>query len=224
MPEYVRITSSGRPQFVRSHSFSHHHHHHRTRYVPRCPENCAAVTVEQWDGLVEQNKGLAESNAALAREKDSLKTELQASGQEASRLRDANAHLHREVHELRQRPNNSEEVERFRRRVAALKHEVGERDAAVARLERDVGVLNVRVRELSRTVDDKDAEIAAARAALKGWRRRCDDLERRFEHHHHHRPLPLPPDNCHKKVIIEEQRRVRRRDPCAQRRQWVTFA
>ncbi|KAI1637267.1 hypothetical protein F4809DRAFT_329542 [Biscogniauxia mediterranea] len=232
MPEYVRITSSGRPQFVRSHSFSHHlHHHHRTRYVPRCPEHCAAVTVEQWDSLVDQNKGLADGNAALTREKESLKAELHASGQELGRLRDTNARLDGEVHELRRRRSggSSDELDRFRRRVAALKHEVDERDAAVARLERDVGVLNVRVRELSRTVDLKDAEIAAALADRKRWRRRCDDLERRYNNNNERdrdRDLapPLLPDNCHKKVIIEEQRRVRRRDPCAPRRQWVTFA
>ncbi|KAI1487067.1 hypothetical protein F5X96DRAFT_687673 [Biscogniauxia mediterranea] len=226
MPEYVKITSSGRPQFVRSHSFSHHlhHHHHHTRYVPRCPEHCAAVTVEQWDSLVEQNKGLADSNAALSREKEALKAELHASGQELGRLRDANARLDDELRRQRSGSgsnNNDELVDRFRRRVAALKHEVDERDAAVARLERDVGVLGVRVRELSRTVDLKDAEIAAALADRKRWRRRCDDLERDRATAP---PPPLLPDHCHKKVIIEEQRRVRRRDPCAPRRQWVTFA
>ncbi|KAI5925981.1 hypothetical protein F4810DRAFT_618246 [Camillea tinctor] len=200
MPEYVRITSSGRPQFVRSHSFSHHHHHHRTRYVPRCPENCAAVTVEQWDTVCAQNTALQDTNGVLTRDKESLKAELAGAAQELARLRDTNARLDSELLDLRRRP-------------------AGERE----RLEREVGVLNVRVRELSRTVDVKDAEITNAVTALKGWRRRCEDLERRYERelHHHHRAA----EGCHKKVIIEEQHRVRRRDPFApHRRQWVTFA
>ncbi|KAI1506371.1 hypothetical protein F5X99DRAFT_422986 [Biscogniauxia marginata] len=220
MPEYVRITPSGRQQFVRSHSFSHHHHHHhRSRYLPRCPDNCASISVEQWEKLCDQNKDLFSLKEALTRENETLKNEVQAVNTENIRLRELNQQLDGEVHELRRAlSRDGDNTDRFRRRVAALKAELDQKEHALRHLEKENATLGVRVRELTRTVTDQGDEIAA----LLGWKRRCEDFERRYEKAR--RSLADHAAELKEyKIVIDEQRYVRRRDSVP-RRHWYSFA
>ncbi|OTA55208.1 hypothetical protein K449DRAFT_438758, partial [Hypoxylon sp. EC38] len=88
MFEYrIKTTPSGRQQFLRSQSFHDHHfhhHHHGHHYRTQCFDNCAGISLEQWDALREQNKSFIASNESLTRENQSLKSDLQASTQENS--------------------------------------------------------------------------------------------------------------------------------------------
>ncbi|KAI0010500.1 hypothetical protein F4779DRAFT_616468 [Xylariaceae sp. FL0662B] len=180
MPEIcIRTTPSGRRQFVRAHSFSHHHsHHHRHHHRERCFDDCAGVSVEQWNNLCDENKNFITRNEALSRDNQTLKTDLQATNQENHRLRVYNQQLASEVEDLRRSlSSDGENADRFRRRLADLRAEADKKEKTIQHLEKDNGILNARVRELTRTVSDGAQRISD----LAPWRKRCEDLQAVYE-------------------------------------------
>ncbi|CAJ2511304.1 Uu.00g069290.m01.CDS01 [Anthostomella pinea] len=187
MPEFVRVTPSGQRQFVRSQSFSHHQHHSRPHYRPRCPDNCACVTIEQWDNLCDQNRNFLSVNETLTRENRTLKSDLQALNQEVHRLRVFNQQIIDEVQELKRHPTDEDNVGRYRRRVAELKTEVSGKDHDIRRLEKENGNFKIRVRTLTETVTGKDREIEKLTSLCHDWKRdsnhwkeRSAEFERRY--------------------------------------------
>ncbi|KAL7624130.1 hypothetical protein AAE478_005687 [Parahypoxylon ruwenzoriense] len=185
MFEYrIRTGPSGRQCFVRSHSFSHHHDdpHHRYHYRTRCFDSCAGISLEQWNILCEQNKNFVASNETLTRDNQTLKSDLEASNQENQRLHAFNQQMIDEVGELRRsRSRDSENSERFRRRVAALKTEVDNKDKEIERLEKENTTLSARVRVLTQTVSDGAQRIVELTASLSRWRKRADDFQSSLE-------------------------------------------
>ncbi|KAI1106472.1 hypothetical protein F4804DRAFT_30485 [Jackrogersella minutella] len=154
MFEYIIKTSPlGRQQYVHSHSHRHYDSHHRHHRRPRCHESCAGVSVEQWDFLHDENKELRISNDALTRENQSLKSDLKSATQENTRLVACNQALSDEVDGLRRsNSHDSMNSERFRRRIAALKTEVDNKERAVHHLEKENGNLATRVSVITDTV------------------------------------------------------------------------
>ncbi|KAI1403525.1 hypothetical protein F4819DRAFT_484600 [Hypoxylon fuscum] len=221
MFEYrIKTTPTGRQQFVRSQSFSHHHdhHHHRHHFRTRCFDNCAGISLEQWNSLCEQEKTLIASNDTLTRENQTLKGDLQASTQENTRLLAYNQQLADEVDGLRRsHSHDGENTERFRRRVAALRTEVESKDREVHRLERDNDTLATRVRVLSQTVSDHARRIADMSAKLVNWQKRADDFQSLWEdmssrYEKARRMLAASTREVDEKnILIEDQRRLIRR-------------
>ncbi|KAI3323832.1 hypothetical protein HD806DRAFT_495723 [Xylariaceae sp. AK1471] len=158
--DYVTISTSNRPQFGRSQSFSHHHHHPRHHIRPRCPDNCACVSTEDWTTLVERERSTRSANETLTRDNRTLKSDLRASHQENRALQDCNRGLQDELDQLRRHHSRDEDiVTRFRRRMAALKAEVDSKDHALHELQKEKDLADIRVRELSQTVSNQVAEI-----------------------------------------------------------------
>ncbi|KAI1170314.1 hypothetical protein F4777DRAFT_569622 [Nemania sp. FL0916] len=153
MPEYdyFKISTSGRPHFARSRSFSHHHRprhsHTHTHARTQCPENCACVTLEDWNALLEDNRTLKADLRGVS-------VELQRAREEGERLR--------KTHGL----HDEEFAARFRRRIAGLKAEVDNKELELRDLGKAKDHADVRVRELSQTVSDQAGEIATLEDSL----------------------------------------------------------
>ncbi|KAI1076446.1 hypothetical protein F5B20DRAFT_325627 [Whalleya microplaca] len=179
MPKfYISTTTSDRPAFVRSrsHSFSHHHHghHHWHHHRDRCFEDCAGVTIEQWNSLYNENKDYRTRNETLLRENQTLKADLQ----DNHRLHVINQQLANEVEDLkRSLSNDNSHTDKFRRRVADLKDEVDKKERHIHHLEKDNGILNARVREITRTMSDLQHEISE----LAPWRKKYNEMQARYE-------------------------------------------
>ncbi|KAI6085601.1 hypothetical protein F4821DRAFT_146031 [Hypoxylon rubiginosum] len=185
MFEYrIKTSPTGRQQFVRSQSFSHHRdhdHHHRHHYRTRCFDNCAGISLDQWNTLCNQNTTLIKDNDALTRENETLKSDLQATTQENGRLLAYNQQMIDEIEGLRRsHSHDGENSERFRRRVAALKTEVEKKDREIHRLEKENDTFAKRVRVLTQTVSDHARRIADMTTDLIAWEKRCDKFESLF--------------------------------------------
>ncbi|KAI0181604.1 hypothetical protein GGR52DRAFT_45529 [Hypoxylon sp. FL1284] len=216
MYEYrIKTSPSGRQQFVRSQSFTHHHDHdydhHRYHYRTRCFENCAGISLEQWNTLRGQNKSLMSDNETLTRENQALKTDLQTTSQENGRLVAYNQQMMEEIEGLRRsRSHDSDNSERFRRRVAALKTEVESKNKSIHHLEKENNTLAKRVGVLTQTVSDHAKRISDATAdliKLEGW---YDNLKSKYEKVR--RVLASQTRELDEKnILIEDQRRMIRR-------------
>ncbi|KAI1372243.1 hypothetical protein F4677DRAFT_268700 [Hypoxylon crocopeplum] len=184
MFEYrVRTTASGRPQFLRSYSFSHHdnHHHHR-HHRTRCFDNCAGIALEDWNSLCEQNKDFIARNETLTRENQTLKGDLRTSNQERDRLFTYSQQLKDEIDGLRRSySHDGDRAARFSRRVADLSTEVEKKDRDIRRLEKNNTILDKRVHVLSDTVSEKNQEISDLASELLGWQRRYEKARRMLE-------------------------------------------
>ncbi|KAI1352866.1 hypothetical protein F5Y01DRAFT_278870 [Xylaria sp. FL0043] len=159
MPEYdyIKFTSTS-PRFVRSQSFHHHHRpRQHARTGTRCREDCACVSVEDWNDMVERERSARSTNESLARDNRTLKADLRAVYADNQRLQSAKRELQDEVDALRR---DDDVVSKFRRRMAALKAELDGKDLALQQLSKDKELADIRVRELSQTVSDQGAEIA----------------------------------------------------------------
>ncbi|KAI0437894.1 hypothetical protein F4803DRAFT_536927 [Xylaria telfairii] len=160
MPEYdyVKISTSGEPRFVRSHSFSHHH---RPRYTrPRCPDNCACVSLDEWNSLVERERSTRSANESLTRENRTLKSDSHSTYKDNRRLLSSNRELQAEVDQLKSQHSRDEDTTaKLRRRIAALKAEIDGKDLALHDMKKGKDLADIRVRELSQTVTDQAAEI-----------------------------------------------------------------
>ncbi|KAI0465633.1 hypothetical protein F4859DRAFT_375367 [Xylaria cf. heliscus] len=161
MPEYdyIKISTSGEPRFVRSHSFSHHH---RPRHIrSRCPDNCACVSLDEWNSLIERERSARSANDSLLRENRSLKSELHTTYKENRRLQGNNRGLQGEAEELKGHISRDENnAAKLHRKIAALKAEVDSKDLALHDLKKDKDIADIRVRELSQTVTDQSTETA----------------------------------------------------------------
>ncbi|KAI4870539.1 hypothetical protein F4820DRAFT_402551 [Hypoxylon rubiginosum] len=221
MFEYrIKTTPTGRQQFVRSQSFSHHHDHdhHRHHYRTRCFDNCAGISLDQWNTLCGQNKTLIGDNDALTRENQTLKSDLQATSQENGRLIAYNQQMIDEIEVLRRsHSHDSDTTERFRRRVAALKTEVDNKDREIRRIEKENDTFATRIRVLTQTVSDHARRIADMTTDLINWEKRSDkfegwynDMKSKFENV---RRLVASQTRelDDKNILIEEQRRMIRR-------------
>ncbi|KAI1411245.1 hypothetical protein F5Y13DRAFT_64541 [Hypoxylon sp. FL1857] len=209
MFEYrVKTYPSGRQQYVRSTSFHdhhdpNHHHHHRHHYRTRCFDNCAGISLEQWNSLCDQNKAVIASNESLTRENQSLKSELQATTQERNQLVADNRLLADEVDSLRRSHSHShhdgEAAERFRRRIAALKTELDNQDRLVSRLEKENATLSTRVRVLTETV-----------SGYFNWQREAERLQSLLEKTRRALSARNRELNESEAVVEEQRRRLRR--------------
>ncbi|RYC56697.1 hypothetical protein CHU98_g9508 [Xylaria longipes] len=172
MPDYehIKISTSGEPRFVRSHSFSHHHRPHYIR--PRCPENCACVTLEEWNNLVERERSTRAANESLTRENRTLKSDTHAVHKDNRRLQASNRELQDEIDQLKAHHSRDEDnTAKFRRRMAAMKAEVENKDLALLDLKKDKDLADIRVRELSQTVTDQSMEITQLKDDVVLYRR-----------------------------------------------------
>ncbi|KAK5634255.1 hypothetical protein RRF57_009969 [Xylaria bambusicola] len=140
MPEYEYIRRSPTP-LVRPRSFSYQSRPRHCRL--RCPENCACVSVGEWNDLA-----MGERTAREAA--DALRTELRATSRENMRLQASRRELQAELEQLR--AGHGDAGAKFRRRVAKLAAEVDD-------LRREKEVADIRIREISQTVTDKNLEI-----------------------------------------------------------------
>ncbi|KAI1110639.1 hypothetical protein F5Y14DRAFT_454836 [Nemania sp. NC0429] len=151
MPEYdyIKISTSGLPRFVRSQSFSHHHHHNRPRHYQsktRCPDNCACVTLDDWTSLVERERTAHAASKELARENRALKNDLRAAYDQLKSGRSS---------------REEELAAKFRRRLAELKAEAADdKERALHDLRKAKDLADVRVRELTQTVTDQGVEVS----------------------------------------------------------------
>ncbi|TGJ82869.1 hypothetical protein E0Z10_g5892 [Xylaria hypoxylon] len=154
--DYIKISASGNPRFVRSQSFSHHH---RPRYTPRvrCPENCACVSVEAWNELIERERKTLSDNETLVRENRTLKTDYRAINQENRRLQGSNRDLQAQIGQHYSRDEDT--AAKLRRRIVALKAEVDGHSVALHDLKKEKEVGDIRIRELSQTVSAQGVEI-----------------------------------------------------------------
>ncbi|KAI8955139.1 hypothetical protein F4801DRAFT_376505 [Xylaria longipes] len=172
MPDYerIKISTSGEPRFVRSHSFSHHHRPHYIR--PRCPENCACVTLEEWNNLVERERSTRAANESLTRENRTFKSDTHAVHKDNRRLQASNRELQDEIDQLKAHHSRDEDnTAKFRRRMAAMKAEVENKDLALLDLKKDKDLADIRVRELSQTVTDQSMEITQLKDDVVLYRR-----------------------------------------------------
>ncbi|EMR68194.1 hypothetical protein MGN70_001656 [Eutypa lata] len=194
MPSYyygpeVRIRStrpSKKYEFVRSKSFSyghrdhhdrHHHHHHR---VQVCPENCAGVTYDEWDAVLRDNRKISARYENTTRENQTLKNDLQNASAFTQQLSDENQQLR---YSLSHDSGSDDKVDKFRRRVAAMKAEVEKKDHTIYHLEKENASLIARVQELARydKVADKIADLTSE---VAHWKKRAADtldMAKRFE-------------------------------------------
>lgn len=196
LPE-IRVRASGPTkslEFVRSKSFStghrdHHRHHihHRHRHNFDRPHldhfhTFANVTYDEWN--------------SIQRENWDLKVDLKNVKEEVRSLYVAKQQLTEEIHHLRthvsyEREDGSGKFysgrrfsyhhehggDRFRRRMAAMRTELGKRDETINRLRTDNESLGARIVELQRTADERGAEA-------DHWRTRMRDtldFAKRFE-------------------------------------------
>ncbi|KAI0503246.1 hypothetical protein F5B22DRAFT_558971 [Xylaria bambusicola] len=139
MPEYEYVRRSPSP-FIRSRSFSYQTRPRHCRL--RCPENCACVSVEEWNELAINERTARESA-------DNLRTELRATSRENNRLQATKRELQAELEQLR---GHGDAVAKFKRRMAKLA-------AEVEGLRKEKEVADIRIREISQTVTDKNLEI-----------------------------------------------------------------
>ncbi|KAI1136822.1 hypothetical protein F5Y05DRAFT_415073 [Hypoxylon sp. FL0543] len=212
MFEYrIKSFPSGRQQFVRSSSF--HDHHHRHHYRTRCFDNCAGISLEQWNGLCEQNKAFIASNEALTRENQSLKSDLQAAALENASLATHNKELVEEVVSLRRsHSHDGETAERFRRRIAALRTELDGKEREIHHLDRENKTLATRVRVLTETVSGMynwEREAERLRALLEKTRRLLSARNREL--------------NESEAVVEEQRRRLRRLETTLPARRRFSF-
>ncbi|KAI0884960.1 uncharacterized protein GGS22DRAFT_136532 [Annulohypoxylon maeteangense] len=197
MFEYIIKTSpSGRHH--------HRHHHHDSHYHSRtrCFDSCAGIPVEKWDGLIDQNRDLASSNEVLTRENQTLKSELQTAVQE-------NVRLTTEVSSLRRSRSTDSEAS-FRRRIAALTKEVGDRTAEADSLRRKKEHLATRVDVLSETVSENGRAIGALTRELVDWKRQVAHFRGLYEKYKcmfHARKRDLEESDR----LVKEQRAMLRR-------------
>ncbi|ORY60079.1 uncharacterized protein BCR38DRAFT_526636 [Pseudomassariella vexata] len=168
MYDSIRKTRTGRYEFVRGHR--HHHRHHK------CFDECAGVSIYDWDELVRQYNVLYDTNAVLTNERDTLKTELQGfrAGydtnlttlrQEIYNLRignqrfiDENRRLADENHHLKDEEGHNEQ---FKRRIKDMKRQLDEEKHAKHELRaelRDSKRTQTRWEGLTETLRTKLAE------------------------------------------------------------------
>ncbi|KAI8634374.1 hypothetical protein F5Y19DRAFT_413221 [Xylariaceae sp. FL1651] len=218
MPDFVRISTTGRPHFVRSQSFSHHHHQPRHYTRPRCPDDCACVSVDDWNNLVERERSTRSTNEKLARENRALKGDLHASHQENHRLQDCNRDLQGDVDQLRRSHSRDEDISaKFRRRMAALKAEADNKDHIIRELQKESGLLDTRVRELTETVSNQAAEVTQLVDEVS-------DLRRAYKKERHE--LGVQTEKAREAwSLVDELRRqlARYRDPLPFRRRRYDF-
>ncbi|KAI1337608.1 hypothetical protein F5Y15DRAFT_149053 [Xylariaceae sp. FL0016] len=171
----------GRGRFVRSQSFSHHHRHHH-HHRPRCPEDCARVTVEQWNGLCRKEGEFRAINKTLQAENQTLKAELEAALHDNRRLAEQDRLLRCENDDLRRALSaDGDSVEAFRRRITVLTAELQRRDDELRRSGRDKTYLETRVRTLSETLGLKHDENSKLRREIREGKRRWDDLDAAYK-------------------------------------------
>ncbi|KAI2611514.1 uncharacterized protein GGS25DRAFT_483036 [Hypoxylon fragiforme] len=215
MFEYrYRTSPSGRQQFGRSYSFSHHHDNHRHHHRPRCFDNCAGISVEQWNSLCQQNKDFIASNDVLSRENQTLKAQLQAAIKENGRLHARNQQLAEEIHGLRRsHSHDGENAEKFRRRMASLRTEIESKEKEIQQLNKKNETFTTRVDVLTQTVSDQHRRISELSKQLDRQKRAGDsqalfeDVKARLESIKHilkTRNRELAESNA----IVEDQRRT----------------
>ncbi|KAI1165924.1 hypothetical protein F5B18DRAFT_135439 [Nemania serpens] len=202
MPEYdyIKISTSGLPRFVRSQSFSHHHRPRHFR-ATRCPDNCACVTLDDWTALVERERTTHAANRTL-------KNDLRAAYDETRRLQD-------EVAQLKGRSSREEDVAaKFRRRLAELKAEVDDKEHALHDLRKAKDLADIRVRELTQTVTNQGVEVSQL----------ADDVERlgrALKKDQHDLGVRTEEAREAWSLVSELRRQLRRcRDPLAFRRRY----
>jgi chromosome segregation ATPase len=157
--DYIKISTSSHPHFVRSQSFSHHHRP-RQHIRVRCPDNCASVPAEDWSNLVERERNARSANDTLTRENRSLKSDLRAAVQENRRLQDRNQELQDTVEQLTRHHSRDDNITaKLRRRLADFKAEVNDKDHIIHELKKEKDLADIRVRELSHTVSCQATEI-----------------------------------------------------------------
>ena len=194
LPE-IRVRASGSTkslEFVRSKSFSaghrdHHRHHihHRHRHNFERPQldhyhTFTNVTYDEWN--------------SIQRENWDLKVDLKNVKEEVRNLYAAKQQLTDEIHHLRSNFTYDTEggkicsrrrfsyhhehgADRFRRRLAAMRTELGKRDETITRLRTDNEALGARIVELQRTADERGAEADHWRGRMRDTL----DFAKRFE-------------------------------------------
>lgn len=205
MPTYYFSRSTGpskKYEFVRSKSFSYGHrdhhdrhhrrHHHHHNLLRGCPDNCAGVTYDEWDVVMRENRKNYTRSENTARENQTLKSDLQGAKDEIHRSHVLNQQLSDDIEQLRYSLSHdgggggggdSATIEKFRRRVAAMKGELEKKDLTIYELEKENASLAARIRELTR-YDNLADKVADLTSEVAHWKQRAADtldMAKRFE-------------------------------------------
>lgn len=177
----VETDGHGQPvRIIRRHSTSHHEHSHHHHH--HWDDERADITNGELAIMRERERLVLEAHDRLARENHSLKVNLDQAEQNVRRHRAAEAQLRSNVQtlavengDLRRSLEAYQNIEeRHRDRTKELRHKV-------TRLENENDGLRTRIRELTRELKDRvDDRVQTLTEELGKWRRRWEDLDRRY--------------------------------------------
>ncbi|KAI0130296.1 hypothetical protein BJ170DRAFT_310223 [Xylariales sp. AK1849] len=176
-PSYIRITRSGRPEFVRSNSYSHHHHRHH--HACRCFDDCAGVSRAEYDNILDQNRNFREVNGTLLNEKESLKNEVrrllrtnQAVFAENQRLAGDNEVLREEVLSLRRSVSVEDDHNgRFKRRIKDFERDIKQK-------EKDIRDLT---KHSNAVIHGLERQVTEAHDIGGQWKRKFEEMKNNYD-------------------------------------------
>ncbi|KAI1305432.1 hypothetical protein F5Y03DRAFT_151875 [Xylaria venustula] len=170
MPEYdyVRYTTS-RP--MRSQSFSQHHNARHTR--PRCRENCACVSIDDWNDMVERERTARQTIEALTRDKRK-KQLLQA---EVDELRGIDKLQRRTIADLEtELRKETKEKDHLDKRVREMSQTVSDQGDEIAQLEDEVERLRRAHKKDKRELGEQTERAREAWSVVSDLRRQLRDF------------------------------------------------
>ncbi|KAI0968056.1 hypothetical protein F4678DRAFT_232549 [Xylaria arbuscula] len=170
MPEYDYVRYTSRP--MRSQSFSQHHNPRHTR--PRCRENCACVSREEWLDMVEREQTARQTIEALTRDKRK-KQLLQARVDELRGIdelqRRTIADLETELHGLRKGKDYLDT------RVRELSQTVSKQNTEIAQLEEEAMRLRRTHKKDKRELGEQTEAAREAWSVVSDLRRQLRDFQ-----------------------------------------------
>ncbi|KAF2967362.1 hypothetical protein GQX73_g6194 [Xylaria multiplex] len=155
MPEYdyYEFSLSGSPRrYTRSQSFSYHNQPRSTRL--RCPENCAAISVDTYNDLYGRERKAVSHNESLLRENRTLKNDYRVVYQQ-------NQDLRGELNDLKGRYSRDDNIlPKLRRRITSLKEDLDIKELTLRDLRLEKDRADIRIRTLTGTVRRQNDEIS----------------------------------------------------------------
>jgi chromosome segregation ATPase len=175
----VETDSHGEPvRIIRRHSSSHHGRHHHRHW----DDERADITNGELANMRERERLLLEANDSLARENHNLKVNLDQAERSIHRHQRVEAQLRSNVQtlavengDLRRSLEAYQNIEdRHQAKTQELRHKI-------TRLENENEGLRVRIRELTNHLREAvDDRVRSLREEINKWRRRWEDLDRRY--------------------------------------------
>lgn len=184
--DYIRISPTGRREFIRTNSFSDHRHRPR-HHAHRCHDDCCGVSRADYDKILEKNRSLLDQNGALRQERDAFKGELHRAAQANKDFAEINARLTGEVQYLRDENarlrrssfGDDRHCDGFKRRIKDLEREVRLKTEEIRRIARDDTVTVHELEEKFRKANGVARQWMDLAEGLRGRRDHLEDLVRR---------------------------------------------